>query len=160
METPPLLLLQRWQTQAQMPLSSIARLLLQTSSRKLFFFPSQAKGNKLTCKIDRICFQTESQSCSVETGHFSPQTTSSSLQWTMIRSMTEWVLKRSWSQTEASQWHPQGCELNAVLMWNWDFSTPQKSDRLQVAKSGRWQRVAVLKKNLECNSEPSLCLPP
>lgn len=49
----------------------------------------------------------------------------------MIRSMTEWVLKRSWSQTEASQWHPQGCELNAVLMWNWDFSTPQKSDRLQ-----------------------------
>lgn len=160
METPPLLLLRRWQTQAQMPLSLIARLLLQTSSRKLFFFPSQAKGNKLTCKIDRICFQTESQSCSVETGHFSPQTTSSSLQWTMIRSMTEWVLKRSWSQTEASQWHPQGCELNAVLMWNWDFSTPQKSNRLQVAKSGRWQRVAVLKKNLECNSEPSLCFPP
>lgn len=82
----------------------------------LLAFPEAKRGYKLTCKMERISFWLQSQSRSTETGHFSPQVTPTSPQWTMSRTVTEWALNRGWSQTEASQWHPQGRECRAALM--------------------------------------------
>lgn len=60
------------------------------------FFPPllEAKGHKLTCKIDKICFCLESQSHGVETGHFSLLKHSVQLWASSDPGMTEWILKR------------------------------------------------------------------
>lgn len=82
----------------------------------------EAKGHKLTCKIDKVSYCLESLWRGIRTGHFSPLNDSVQL-WACSDPGDEWVSLKTGgrSQAEAFQWHPQGWGLTGDLMWNWVF---------------------------------------